>query len=551
MRKLPGALALLTLALAPAAQAAIPATPVMTVYEFNGPMSVSTYSPDRIGGSPVGSLTQGTSVIPCLVIQGGKPLTDSKGTPYVGFEVVVDPRRASRSDTERFKRAVAERKRLKVDNHHCKGKVREVVNVRELYALEKAPFFDPPAKGRGSPGGGSQLDRIVRAFHASPQCEQANRNLTGRRGALERAWDGFIAANGRLGSKTELARAKHLDYVMRTALYEGHIGRGCSAYGGCERNIVALSLRNRVVGQCLSRQGCRFPGDYQGAASSVTQYNIWDEYLTQISGLTSCFLRPDLASEDYYGKIQAMYEQNVGDVERIMFGNDADLRAVFPKNSLADLTSLRHYYHAPAMGKCFPNHPRVEYMSGAVAGARRRLRPDRQHPHPGGRELRQRLHLQGVPVRRDGQGRQDPDRGQLSRLRGGRAQGLAAQPRELPGLRGARGLPLRLGRALPQGAELAQGRQARGDHLPPRGSGRVLPRRRHHEDRRGGRALRRGDAAGGRGALSQLFPAEQGGGEAKEARRQGGEQGDLGQDIEQPGTVDHHGAGRVHQMGQG
>ncbi len=368
MRKLPGALALLTLALAPAAQAAIPATPVMTVYEFNGPMSVSTYSPDRIGGSPVGSLTQGTSVIPCLVIQGGKPLTDSKGTPYVGFEVVVDPRRASRSDTERFKRAVAERKRLKVDNHHCKGKVREVVNVRELYALEKAPFFDPPAKGRGSPGGGSQLDRIVRAFHASPQCEQANRDLTGRRGALERAWDGFIAANGRLGSKTELARAKHLDYVMRTALYEGHIGRGCSAYGGCERNIVALSLRNRVVGQCLSRQGCRFPGDYQGAASSVTQYNIWDEYLTQISGLTSCFLRPDLASEDYYGKIQAMYEQNVGDVERIMFGNDADLRAVFPKNSLADLTSLRHYYHAPAMGKCFPNHPRVEYMSGAVAG---------------------------------------------------------------------------------------------------------------------------------------------------------------------------------------
>jgi hypothetical protein len=28
---------------------------------------------------------------------------------------------------------------------------------------------------------------------------------------------------------------------------------------------------------------------------------------------------------------------------------------------------MRHYYHAPAMGKCFPTHDRVEYMTGAVA----------------------------------------------------------------------------------------------------------------------------------------------------------------------------------------
>jgi len=31
------------------------------------------------------------------------------------------------------------------------------------------------------------------------------------------------------------------------------------------------------------------------------------------------------------------------------------------------LKGLRHYYHPPAMKKCFPNHPRIEYMSGAVA----------------------------------------------------------------------------------------------------------------------------------------------------------------------------------------
>lgn len=363
-------LGVIAIAAATQIQAAIPATPVMTVYKFNGPLTVPYYRAEGFtgAGSPAGSLTQGTSLIPCLVVRNGRPLTDSKGTPYVGFDIVVDPRKADRDSTERFKRAVAERGRLQVQNHHCGPDVKHVTDVRNLYALEKAPFFDPPRHGAGAGiKGVSDLDRIVRAFHSSPQCEQANRSLVGRRGALEQAWDAFIRSNGRLGSSADLNRAKDLDYVMRTALYEGHIGRGCNAYGGCERNIIALSIRNRAVGQCQSRQGCRFPGDFQGAASSVSQYNIWDEYLTQISGLSSCFLRPDLAETDYYRKIQAMYEQSLGDVERILFGNESDLREIFPGTALADLTSMRHYYHAPAMGKCFPKHERVEYMSGAVA----------------------------------------------------------------------------------------------------------------------------------------------------------------------------------------
>ena len=364
------ALGILALAAATQLQATIPATPVMTIYKFNGPLTVPYYRADGSApsASPAGTLTQGTSVIPCLVIRGGTPLTDSSGTPLVGFEVVVDPRTADRDATDRFKRAVAERGRLKVQNHHCAPDIKQVTDVRNLYALQKAPFFDPPRSGGGGGNKGvSALDRIVRAFHDSAQCDQANRSLVGRRAALEGAWEDFIRANGRLGSSTELTRAKHLDYVMRTALYEGHIGRGCNAYGGCERNIVALSIRNRALGQCQRGQGCRFPGDFQGAASSVSQYNIWDEYLTQISGLTSCFLRPDLSESAYYRKIQAMYEQNIADVERILYGSESDLREIFPGTSLADLTSMRHYYHAPAMGKCFPKHDRVEYMSGAVA----------------------------------------------------------------------------------------------------------------------------------------------------------------------------------------
>jgi len=358
-------------------RAGIPATPLMTLYKFNGKLDVPYYEIEsfrrRGPSSPAGTLAQGTSLIPCLVIRDGAPLTDGSGTPYVGFEIVVDSRKATPASTEKFKRTFAKRKSMRVPNHHCDGSVRYVINVRRMYALNKAPFFDPPGSGRsgGAHGGQSDLDRIVRAFHNSSYCTGANRKLIGRRQALGSAWGRFIVDNQGKWPKETIARAKHLDYTMRTALYEGHLDRGCNAYGGCERNIIALSIRNRGrSGSCSKGQGCRFGGDYQGVASKVSQYNIWDEYLTQISGLTSCFLRSDLDSgkgSDYYNRIRAMYEQNLGDVQRILFGSDQDLLDIFGKASLNDIKEMRHYYHAPAMGKCFPRHSRVEYMSGAVA----------------------------------------------------------------------------------------------------------------------------------------------------------------------------------------
>ncbi len=356
-----------------AAKTAIPAAPVMTLYKFNGPLTVPTY---RIGakgpGAQAGSLTQGTAVIPCLVLQDGRVLTDSTGTPYVGFEIVVDASKASdQSATRAFERALAAQKSKQVRNHHCGPGMNRVINVRNLYQLEKAPFFDPPGRGdqkAAERAGQSQLDQIVRSFHNSPQCASVSKRMTGRRAKLASAWDAFIARSQGKWNDITLARAKHLDYAMRTAIYEGHLDRGCSAYGACERNTVVLSIRNRAVGQCLRRQGCRFPGDFQGVASDVSQYNIWDAYLTMISGLTACYLRSDLESKDFYDRIQAMYSQSVGDAERILYGGDPALRDLFPGNSIAELTALRHYYHPPAMGKCFPRHDRIEYMSGAVAG---------------------------------------------------------------------------------------------------------------------------------------------------------------------------------------
>lgn len=356
------------------AWANIPATPLMTLYRFNGALEIPYYKVKTFKesgpGSPAGTLTQGSSLIPCLVIRNGRPLTDGNGTPYVGFELLVDSSTATPASTEKFKATVKNRKAMKVANHHCDPNVEHIVSIKNLYEMNKAPFFDPKREGdqvKTSPKG--NLDNIVRAFHDSPQCEGVQRRLVGRRGALEQAWEQFIAKNQGQWSGASLEKAKHLDYTMRTAIFEGHLDRGCNAYGACERNIIALSIRNRARGYCKGWQGCSGPGDFQGVSAKVSQYNIWDEYLTQISGLSSCFLRSDLVGENYpyYEKIKAMYEQNQPQVEKILFGSDQELTKIFPSPTLADLKNMRHYYHAPAMGKCFPNHDRVEYMSGAIA----------------------------------------------------------------------------------------------------------------------------------------------------------------------------------------
>lgn len=380
--------------LIPGTAGAIPATPLMTVYRFDGPLEIPYYDVHeflrRGARSPAGSLVQGTSVIPCLAVVNGKVVTDKHGTPFVGFEVVIDARTADRDSTERFAAVNEARKTLRVPDHRCREKVRHVIDVRRLFALGKAPHFDPPRLSEAAltRGGSEAVDEVVRAFHASPHCAAANQRLVGRREALQRAWAAFLADRARDWPAATIEKAMHLDFVMRTALYEGHLDRGCSAYGACERNVVALSIRNRALERCTRSQGCSFVGDFRGTSSKVSQYNIWDEFLTQTTGLTSCFLRPDLASSSIHAKLRAMYEQNLGDVERILFGGDTGLRAVFPDNSLAEVKTLRHYYHPPAMGACFPASERLEYITGAVASrgtelaliANRRVRVDQREP---------------------------------------------------------------------------------------------------------------------------------------------------------------------------
>src|SRR5262245_49360185 len=91
------------------AVAQVPATPLMTLYRFDGPSTVPYYELERFlrtgPTSPAGTLAQGSSVIPCLVIRDGRPVTDEQGTPYVGFEVVVDAETATPAESARFTEA--------------------------------------------------------------------------------------------------------------------------------------------------------------------------------------------------------------------------------------------------------------------------------------------------------------------------------------------------------------------------------------------------------------------------------------------------------------
>ncbi|MEN6489208.1 MAG: hypothetical protein ABFD66_10100, partial [Smithella sp.] len=319
------------------------------------------------------------------------PLTRKDGAPFVGFQIVVDAGKAPPDSANILRKVFHERQSMTVSNHHCDGSVANIIDLRILYPLQEVPFFDPLVATainiKESPGQ-SNLDRIVRAFHNSASCGEVSRNLSKLRMALEKAWEQFIRDNTGRFSADELEKDRHLDYTMRTAIFEGHLDRGCNSYGGCERNIIALTIRNRAREHCSKRQGCLEQGDYKGVATKVSQYNIWDEYLAQVTGLTSCFLRNDLVNAVYndYIRLQRMYEQSVADIESILFGGDADLQRIFPGASLKDLRMLRHYYHAPAMGKCFPRHDGVKYVTGAIAAknneyiliANRRIRIDRQ-----------------------------------------------------------------------------------------------------------------------------------------------------------------------------
>src|SRR5690606_34848637 len=59
----------------------------------------------------------------------------------------------------------------------------------------------------------------------------------------------------------------------------------------CQREIIALSIRNRAQTKKFSSFGHKYIGDFTGAASTDHQYNAWFENLVQYKNyrITSCF----------------------------------------------------------------------------------------------------------------------------------------------------------------------------------------------------------------------------------------------------------------------
>ena len=248
-------------------------------------------------------------------------------------------------------------------------------------------------------------------------------------------------------------------------------------------------------------QGCRFPGDFQGAASSVTQYNIWDEYLTQISGLTSCFLRPDLAEDaTTTPRSRPCTRRTSGTWSAILYGSEADLREIFPgtpaRGSDLDASLLPRPSHGQVLPQPRPGGVHVG-CGGAQRGGDFALIADTRIQV--GAKAGERLQLQGVPVRRGAQGRRHPHPGQLSGLLVDARKVSLRPPGSCPPYGIPSGCRFEQRRALPQDPELAQRRQAGGDRLPHQGSRRVLPRRWYPDRDPGRRYLRPGDAPGGGG----------------------------------------------------
>ena len=133
----------LLLLITPRIFAGIPATPVMTLYQFNGKLEIPYYEINSFAKSgatrPAGTLKQGTSLIPCLVIKNGKPLTTSSGTPFVGFKILLDSGAATPASVKKFNDTVKQRKAMSVANHHCDSSVKHVINIRKLFEKNRVP----------------------------------------------------------------------------------------------------------------------------------------------------------------------------------------------------------------------------------------------------------------------------------------------------------------------------------------------------------------------------------------------------------------------------
>ncbi len=367
---------------AKAETARIPSAPLMTTTRSDNAQQgipifrIGVADSDESPKETKESLEVGSILATCIPLRKGQPILDKDGLPFLGYRILFDPRQASAKSSSLINEELHHIMAQKVLNHHCAASQLDVVQAKNLIGRAVAPWLQPVTKaipniqppGRERPpsekvGSLSKHDLLIREFHQSDECLNANKDTRNRRENLEEAWYRFIAKMTGRWSKSDLMESHHLDTTIRTAIFESNLKQACSHFGLCERNIIALTIRNRAVEKCDQRKGCRYHGDFHGVSSLPSQYHIWNESYTQSGELTSCFLRAGAAGNT---RIRQVYLRSISDIDQILFAGDEGLMAVFPGTSLSELKRVQHYYHPLGMGKCFPDRPNARLISMAL-----------------------------------------------------------------------------------------------------------------------------------------------------------------------------------------
>ena len=232
----------------------------------------------------------------------------------------------------------------------------------------------------------SQAMKFVRQFH-NTLCESRRdprqaQTLDLEIKALETEWQDFIDRQKSDADRKAARLAREIDLVTRTVTFEAHpLGEldgkqpeDCKSdvdcpVSGCERDAIALSIRNRGLhvsckGGKRSYLGCSFKGDFAGAATLPTGYSIWLPNWAH-PFIASCFLRGGVGSGKFrnfnpetgknYLKRALAFERSLQNVAKVIYADD--LQKLFAYRESGDgpkqsLDRVLNYYHPQSMIGC-------------------------------------------------------------------------------------------------------------------------------------------------------------------------------------------------------
>jgi hypothetical protein len=211
-------------------------------------------------------------------------------------------------------------------------------------------------------------------------------------------WDAFIRSKSDARAQQVARNAFHIDITARTILGEAQTDALLwdpskiqklenkvfhKEASRCQRDLLALSIRNRGHSKKFGEFRHKYAGDFAGAAADPDQYNVWKHTSDSNYRLTSCFLHTADAyqkareSKDSQYKRKRSYFADMAERFPRVFGMDlnegapppadpAYLERLFladpkvempPGERVAKLGRFMHYYH--------PNNKGLQYSDAS------------------------------------------------------------------------------------------------------------------------------------------------------------------------------------------